>query len=151
VFAAIATAFAGPWYARNWMLTGNPFYSLRLGSFPVNPIHDAILQHYQEMLGLQHWTSADWMNFLKFLLTWAPIPLLTGIGGAVFRFRRNGYLAIIVLLLFAVWLQSVGYTSGGAVLSTRVLSPALVVLSILGGGLLELLTHGVKWYAVMAG
>src|SRR5262249_48603805 len=125
-------------------------YSLRLGAFPVNPIHDGILEYYRSVLGVQHWTRTDWKNFLLFLLTSAPIPVLTGAVPGVFRFRRCGYLAIIVLLLFAVWLQSVGYTSGGAIISTRVLSPALVVLSILGAGLLEPLTRRAKWYAMTA-
>ena len=57
LFAAVATAVAAPWYIRNWILAGNPFYSLRLGSFAVNPIHDAILQHYKQVLGIEQWTA----------------------------------------------------------------------------------------------
>jgi hypothetical protein len=148
VFTAVTTAVAAPWYARNWTLTGNPFYSLRLGGFTVNPVHDEILQHYQRILGVQHWTSIDWTNFARFLVASAPIPILVGVVGAVVRFRRHGYLGIAVLLLSAVWLGSVGYTSAGAGISTRVLTPALVVLSILAAGLAEPFTRSSKLYAL---
>jgi hypothetical protein len=84
---------------------------------------------------------------LWFFLIYAPFPLLAGIPGAVSRFRERGYLAVIAPVLLAVWLQSVGYTSGGALPSTRVLSPVLVVLSILGAGLLERLTRRAPWHA----
>jgi hypothetical protein len=59
-------------------------------------------------------------------------------------------LIVIALLLSAVWIQSVGYTSGGLVISTRVLSPTMVVLSITGAGILEPLTRRARWYAVIA-
>jgi hypothetical protein len=48
-------------------------------------------------------------------------------------------------MLMGVWILSAGYTSGGVLASTRVLSPALVVLSITGAGLLEPLTHRAPW------
>jgi hypothetical protein len=137
VFVAVALATAFPWYARNWILTGNPFYTLRLGDLAVNPIYDGILQHYHALLNVQTWSLGDWMNVLSLLLLWAPIQVLAGIGGSLAQFRQHGYLKVIVLLLAAVWVQSAGYTSGGVVISTRVLSPALVVLSILSAATLE--------------
>ncbi|HWB52663.1 MAG TPA: hypothetical protein VG722_00655, partial [Tepidisphaeraceae bacterium] len=39
-------------------------------------------------------------------------------------------LAITLMLILAVWVESVGNTSGGGIYSTRVLGPAMVVLSI---------------------
>ena len=149
VFSAIATAAAAPWYVRNWILAGNPFYSLRFGNFAVNPIHDGILLHYHAFLGVQHWTSSDWTGVLALLLVFATVPLLAGIPGGIWCFRRHGYLIVIVLLLAAVWIQSAGYTSGGVGLSTRVLSPAMVVLSITGAGILEPLTRRPRWRAAM--
>ena len=130
-----------PWYARNWILAGNPFYSLRFANFPVNPIHDRILHFYSASLGVQSWTLANWTNVLLFLLPFATFQLLAGIPGGFTNFRRHGYLLVIALLLVAVWIQSIGFTSGGAEASARVLSPALVVLSITGAGLLEPLTR----------
>ena len=141
VFGAVATAAAAPWYARNWILAGNPFYSLRFGGFAVNPIHDAILHYYSASLGVHAWSGSTWASVLLPLLLLAMFQVLAGIPGGFRRFRQHGYLIVIALLLVAVWIQSIGYTSGGAEGSTRVLSPALVVLSITGAGLLEPLTR----------
>jgi Dolichyl-phosphate-mannose-protein mannosyltransferase len=149
VFGAVATAAAAPWYARNWILTGNPFYSLRFGGFAVNPIHDRILHSYSASLGVQSWTSATWASVLFPLLFFATFQVLAGIPGGFTRFRRQGYLMVIALLLVAVWIQSIGYTSGGAEISTRVLTPALVLLSITGAGLLEPLTRRARWYTAL--
>src|ERR1035441_7952843 len=80
----------------------------------------------------------------------AVFQVLAGIPGGFKRFRQHGYLIVIALLLVAVWIQSIGYTSGGAEGSTRVLSPALVVLSITGAGLLEPLTRRARWYTAIA-
>ena len=150
VFGAVATAAAAPWYARNWLLAGNPFYSLRFGGFAVNPIHDAILHYYSASLGVHAWSSSTWASVLLPLLLLAMFQVLAGIPGGFRRFRQHGYLIVIALLLVAVWIQSIGYTSGGAEGSTRVLSPALVVLSITGAGLLEPLTRRARWYTAIA-
>ena len=149
VFGAVATAAAAPWYARNWILAGNPFYSLRFGGFAVNPIHDRILHYYSASLGILSWTSDTWAGLLFFLLLFATLQVLAGIPGGFTGFRRHGYLMVIALLLVAVWIQSIGFTSGGAEASTRVLSPAMVVLSITGAGLLEPLTRRARWQTAM--
>ena len=147
VFAVVATAVALPWYTRNWIRTGNPFYSLRLASFAVNPIHSAILHYYHTLLGAQNWSTNNWTTALFSLLMWAPIQFLAGIWAGFLRFRQHGYLLVIALLTVAVWLQSTGYTSGGVGISMRVLSPALVVLSVLGAGVMEPLTRRAHLYA----
>jgi hypothetical protein len=151
VFAAVATAAAAPWYVRNWVISGNPFYSLSFGNFAVNPIHAAILQHYKTLLGSQVWTAATWASLLWFLLLFATHQLLAGIPGGLTRFRRDGYLMVIALLLTAVWIQSAAYTSGGLTGSTRVLSPVMVVLSITGAGFLERLMGRASWRAATVG
>jgi hypothetical protein len=56
---------------------------------------------------------------------------------------------VIALLFSAVWIQSIGYTSGGLEISTRVLSPVWVVLSITGAGILEPLTRRAWWRAAL--
>jgi hypothetical protein len=145
VFAAVATALAAPWYLRNWMLTGNPFYSLRFLGFPVNPVHDRLLHAYSESIGVSGWTLESWITILSPLLLFATFQILAGIPGAFQRFRRHGYLAVIAVLLIGVWIQSIGYTSGGVEISTRVLTPALVVLSITGAALLEPWTRRARW------
>jgi hypothetical protein len=136
VFAVVATAAALPWYVRTWMLTGNPFYPLSFANFAVNPVYNGILEHYRGRLSVQNWTIRDWTYIFEFLVLWAPLQVLTGIAGGIQQFRQRGYLLVIAGLIATVWLQSASYTSGGIEASTRVLSPALVVLSILGAGLL---------------
>jgi hypothetical protein len=140
-FVTAAILVAGPWYIRNWIVAGNPFYSLRFGPFALNPIHDAIMQHYNALLGVGHWTGATWAAVVWLLFTLAPLQILLGVPGGLFRFRQQGYLLLIVLLLAVVWIASVGYTSGGIETSTRVLSAALVVLSVMGAGILQSFTE----------
>ena len=146
IFAAATLSTAGPWYVRNWVLTGNPLYSLELLHFPVNPVHAAILRVYQMSLGMGGWTASDWRTVLLYLAGFATLPMLAGFPAAVRDFRRHGFLLVIALLLVAVWLQSVAYTSGGFGLSTRVLSPALVVLAIAAAGWLEPLLRRRCWH-----
>jgi len=147
VFAGVAAAVGAPWYVRNWMEAGNPIYSLRLAGFAVNPIHDAFLQFYKSQLGVQIWTAGVWVSVFLLLCQLAIPQMLVGLPMAVKNFRRHGYLLIIAVLMMAVWIVSVGYTSGGVEISMRVLSPALVVLSIAAAGALEWWMG--RWRAVM--
>jgi len=137
VFAAVAVSLAAPWYARTWILTGNPFYSLRFGGFAVNPIHDAILQYYRSVLAPGQWSGGSLLVFGSFLLLQAPLQIVAGIPGACTQLRRRGYLLATVLIGTAVWLEAAGYTSDGVGQSIRVLGPVMVVLSIAAAGFLE--------------
>jgi len=137
LFAGVAAACALPWYARNTILTGNPFYSLSFLGFPVNPIHDGFMQYYRSNLGVGNWTQTDLGSLFQFLLYTAPLQLIAGPLGILRDFRRSGYLAVIALLLIAVWVQAAAFTSGGLIPSTRVLSPGMVVLSIMAAGALD--------------
>ena len=141
VFCAVALAVAGPWYARNWIRAGNPFYSLSFARFAVNPIHTGLLESYRASLGLKEWTISNWVGLIVNLVPFALIPVLAGVPALFKDLRVRGYLLMIACLLGAVWIQSIGYTSGGAEKSVRVLSPVLVVLSIAAAGLLEPLTR----------
>jgi hypothetical protein len=145
IFASAAAVLAGPWYVRNWSLTGNPFYSLHLGNLPVNPVHDGILQFYKGIFGWTHWTPAVWGSVGPILLVGAALPALGGIAAGLHVLRRHGYLFVIALLLTAVWIQSAGYTSGGVEHSMRVLSPALAVLAITAGAWAETLASRPRW------
>ncbi len=149
IFAAVAIAVAGPWYLRNLILTGNPFYSLHFLSFAVNPIHDGIMQHYKALLGIGQWTGATWYSIAWYLPLFAPIQCLAGIPSGFRHFRERGYLSVIAFLLAAVWIQSVAYTSGGIETSLRVLSPVMVVLSITAAGVLESWLSRVQWRTAM--
>jgi hypothetical protein len=141
IFAAVAASVAAPWYIRNWARTGNPFYSLSFAGFPVNPVHVAILKLYNDLLGFSRWNGDTWASLLSFVLIFATLQFVAGIPGGFTHFRRNGYLIVIAFLLTAVWVQSVGYTSGGISISTRVLSPMMVVLSVTAAALLARITR----------
>src|SRR5262249_33519133 len=64
LFAAIAALAGGPWYARNWILTGNPFYTLSFANLPVNSVYNGILQSYRVVLGVQNWDMSDWTHVM---------------------------------------------------------------------------------------
>jgi len=145
LFAAVAAGVAGPWYLRNWGRAGNPFYSLRFSDFAVNPIHDAIFQFYNSSLGIEHWTAGNWTSVFLLVAGLALLPVLAGIPGGIRHFRKHGYLLVTAFLLLAVWMLSVGYTSGGVEISIRVLSPFVVVLSITAAGFLEPWMHRERW------
>jgi hypothetical protein len=75
VFGAVAAAAAAPWYVRNWILAGNPFYSLKFLGFAVNPVHDSIMRFYSASLGVEHWTGSNWASLLFLLLVFASSTL----------------------------------------------------------------------------
>jgi hypothetical protein len=121
---------ASPWYIRNWLLTGNPVYSNSVGQlFPVNPIHAAILETYHQELGMTH--EQAW-SLCKWLATRAPLQLVGLFLGLCFL-RKLFPLILSALLFMIVWLYSMRFTSGGVSISSRVLSPAWLALSVAMG------------------
>jgi hypothetical protein len=108
------------------------------------------MQHYKAVLGVGQWGAGTWTSLVGLLLLFATLQVLAGIPGGLMRFRQNGYLAATALLPAAVWLQSAGYTSAGIETSTRVLSPALVVLSITAAGLLASWTSRASRFMAVA-
>jgi hypothetical protein len=136
ILCAAAAIVAGPWYVRNALRMGNPFFSDRFGPFYVNPVHAALLDYYKTELGVTTWGLDRWATVVWELLKEAPLQMTLGVAGAVMLFRKRGYLAITAGAMALLWLYSVGVTAGGWLYSIRVLSPALVVLSIPAGILL---------------
>lgn len=140
VFVLAASGAAGPWFVRNALLTGNPFYSNMLDGLPINTVHMAILDYYRDQASWAHWSAADWLAVGRFLLLVAPLQIVFGLPGALLVARRQGYLLVLALVVVALWLYSIyaiGYTSTGVGYSTRVLSPAAVLLSVTAGALLD--------------
>jgi hypothetical protein len=136
ILCATAAVVAGPWYVRNALRMGNPFFSDRFGPFYVNPVHAALLDYYRTELGVMTWGLDLWATVVWELLKEAPLQMTLGVAGAVMLFRKRGYLAITAGAMTLLWIYSVGVTAGGWLYSIRVLSPALVVLSIPAGILL---------------
>lgn len=131
--AATAVAIAGPWYLRTWQLTGNPFYPLAVGPFDsvaTNPLFSAILEYLrQRWMGLP-WSAAELGRQALFVLSLAPLAIPAGVAALIWRLRRDWLLAVAALALAGLWLQSIPYTQGGFRYATRVLGPAVLVLSV---------------------
>ena len=91
------------------------------------------MDFYRAQLGVSSWSSAQWAELGSYLLARAPLQLLLGpVAVAIFA-RRHGYLGVTVAILVALFVSSIGYTSGRAPYAARVLAPALVLLSVLIG------------------
>jgi hypothetical protein len=136
LFCLASLACAGPWYARNWALTGNPLYPRDLGlGLPANPVHAGIFATYRVLFGVQNLSPPDWLRVAALVVKGAPPAALVGVPGLVAAGKRGAALAASVLVVGLLWLGSVGYTSGDIGYSLRVLSPAWVVLSVASGAL----------------
>jgi hypothetical protein len=133
-FGALVAAIAAPWYARNWVRTGNPLYNLEvLGLFPTNETHAGLMRSYVRTLGFGG-------NMVERLHEMAPLlwPLGCGLllaSLAAFRVRAAWPVSLrwLSALWLTLWLWSVGYTAGGLGYSLRVLDPLLAMLACAGG------------------
>jgi len=136
-FALAVAVVALPWFARNWLKTGNPLYSYALGGlFPANPVS----AEYYRVVGQLHGLGAEASPLpgLAILLgSLAGVPLALGCAGAVARWRQSGPWLAAIACVVGLWLWSVSQTSGGYVYSLRVLTPALALGAVLGGALLS--------------
>lgn len=125
------------WPARVWMLTGNPVFSLSVGSlFPVNARFVDWISHDAAAFGAVLKSGSGWLEVGRYLLLFAPLAA----GGWVVLFlalRRRfqgawGALAVLASVLM-LWLISVPYTNGGLFYSLRVTSPALALGALAAG------------------
>lgn len=133
IFLVVCLVIAGPWYARNFVLTGNPFFSLKFFGFPVNQAFSGLLESCPPHFGVMAWDARRWGDTIGFLLAGAPVQLTFGVIAMVWLLRRRPVLAAAVVMSFALWLYSAGYTNGGTRYSTRTLTPAWAILSICAG------------------
>lgn len=133
-FITVSALIAAPWYLRNWAITGNPVYPMRLGGlFPGNSIHDETMRYIAEYWSLS--SSPLPLGFIpRFLAALAGVLGLVGVIGAWRGGRRSLVALAGIALMTVLWLWSIGYTGGGRVYSARVLSPALALLAVLAGG-----------------
>ncbi len=149
VFGGVAALSLLPWHLRNWLRGGNPLYGHAPGLFPVNPVAEALMRKYQALFGLQTYDAAKWRALGGHLLLEAGVVVLAGLPAAVWLTRRAGWLLAGAAGAGALWLASVGYTSGGPDYAARVLSPALVLLAVAAAAGLERVSRGpVRRWAV---
>jgi len=131
VFLVASTLAAAPWYVRSWILTGNPFYSNPVaGLFPTNAVHLGILKTYARVSG--QGPRGEWLwSLVVLLIGFAPLQMTMGLAALALEARRLMPLAVGAVVTILLWLYSIGVTAGGPFWAVRVLSPALVILSVL--------------------
>lgn len=132
-FSLVAGAVAGPWYLRNWIVTGNPLFPHTLGGlFPGNPIHDEMMRAIANYWGINAGYFDPW-HFPRVLSVLAGGLLLLGLVGAV-RAGRRGLTCVLGMALIAgLWWIAIPFTAGGWNYANRVLAPALVLAGALAG------------------
>ncbi len=132
VAAAPALVTAGPWYLRNWALTGNPLYPQLSGLFPGNPVHTL---HAGPVARQWSFSSQEYDASIipVLLLVLAGVPVVIGLWGLV-RAGRRALLPWCGLgLIVALWAISVPQTAAGWVIGLRVLAPAVAMLAAFSG------------------
>lgn len=136
VYTGTALALCGPWYLRSWVLTGNPLYSNEFGNlFPVNPVHAAILRENAAAFALARLPARGLQEAWETVRAGAPLPVLAGLLG-VGRARRHPDLLFSLVLVGLTWVYATG-SSSGIPYSMRMLTPALLILALLGGEVLS--------------
>ncbi len=135
-FSVVVLAVAFPWYLKTWVLTGNPLYSLRLGTlFPVNPIYTLYLEKFSSVQGISTYSIQRWLGLGGTLVRQAPIQVLAFF--MCFSDKRYRSLWLGSGLMVALWIISISFTMGGAEYSLRVLGPAVALLSVGAGVLID--------------
>lgn len=137
-FAAVSLASL-VWPLRTFLLTGNPFHSLRFAGLPVNERFIAWIEHDADAFGAVIKTTAGWIDVARYLTQFAPLALvgLVVLIPALLRahsWRREAAAVLVAAVaLFALWIASVRYTNGGLFYSLRVISPALGLGALVAG------------------
>jgi hypothetical protein len=130
IFTSVTAIAVVPWYARNWMRTGNPLFNFDIhGWFPINQEHAWLNESYQVEFA---WGKLP-AGATRYVLGNCLAVLVTGTAGALLYFRKARALVAAIALIVLLWIASVGYTAAGFTNALRVLSPGLVLGVVLGG------------------
>lgn len=136
LYAGLSLVLAAPWYLRTWILTGNPFYSNPVGAlFAVNPVIEGLLRHFASVLSLTI-DPLQKLDFLQFLMVSKSLLVIPAGLAGLYILRKSYWLHLSILVCALIWVKSVAHTAGGLYYSTRVLSPAFVLLAVAAGCLL---------------
>jgi hypothetical protein len=143
LFILVAAACAAPWYARIWLKTGNPIFPYAPAglNWTVNTAHALLLNAYSEHGGFRNVTAREFAHLVGAILAGAPVAIVLGVLAAVSTNRNAVLLALLAVIPVGLWAWSVQYTQGGIDYSLRVLTPAVVALSVAAGGCAPLLAR----------
>jgi hypothetical protein len=148
-YFGVAAAVAGPWYARNWVRTGNPLYNIDiLGLFPVNESHSGLMRSYVRFLGFGGHMHERLSELGSLIWPLGCGVLLAAFASLRIRGAWPAALRWFSALWLVLWLWSVGYTAGGMSYSLRILAPLLAMLAVVGG--ITLSKARVIWRGVLA-
>ena len=119
-----------PWYARNWLHTGNPVFNLDVaGLFPVNLAHLRLMEVYHHTFGWSQLPPEAARIFATNSLT-----AIAGLAAGLFvRHPLANQLRVALLLVVTLWAISIGYSASGFTYALRVLTPGLGIAAVLGG------------------
>lgn len=129
---SFAILISSPFYIRNFITFGNPIYPLSFfGFLHHNQIHQGIMTEYSRQFSL--FSNVRYLfDALKFAAFGLPIQLLVLCLAWIKKHNIAFYFYCITIAL--LWAYSTNYTCGGIYYSMRVLSPAIIALSIIAGG-----------------
>ena len=149
-FCLTAAAVALPWYLRNWLKTGHPLYSLGTGElFPANPIHLEYMRIVAAEKSIGGQLSSAVPLLAKLVALVAGVPFVFGCVTGFARWRSFLPWLAAAAAFGALWLGSIAHTSGGYTYSTRVLTPAIALMAVVGGvGIAGWATSRRSWLVV---
>ncbi len=129
----LAIIISCPFYIRNILIFNNPFYPLSLfGLLPHNQIHQSIMEEYGRQFSL--FSNSNYLlDALKFAIIGLPIQLIALFTAWKSRIENKTAFYSYSLAIIAIWAYSTKYTCGGIYYSMRVLTPAIIAVSILSG------------------
>ncbi len=133
IYGSAAALASLPWYARNWLHTGNPLFNHGVGGlFPVNEVHAWLGAVYRQEFG---WGNLP-AQALRLLAANSWSVAVGGLIGAWHFVRQGRVLIAFMLVGITLWIASVSHTAAGFTYSLRVLAPALLLAASLGGAVL---------------
>ncbi|MDF1663214.1 MAG: hypothetical protein P1V97_15670 [Planctomycetota bacterium] len=132
LYIVLSFILCGGWYIRSWILTGNPFYSIK--TLPFFSVH----QRYNEMMHAAKlrniWTIPIFWWGVKLLGVLSTLPFLFGPFFIIAQTKKRPYFLLSGLVVIGVWIISVPQTAN-IQYSFRVLH-MLVTLLCVGSGIL---------------
>lgn len=132
VYCVTVLLLVAPWYTRSFILSGNPFLSLKIGSlFSVNETHSYYLHVVAATRSILQMSGVEFLKLsLNALYSFAPSLLL----GAVALYKMPKlriYFVPFVLCMTALWIWSTSLASGGYGFAFKVMLPAISLLCAL--------------------
>lgn len=129
LFAAVLLVGGFPWYARNWILTGNPMWSNPVANLPTNDVHTLLMATYRRAFGVNTWNFFTWIRVLAWSIFGVPFAFV-GLWGCVHEIRKFGLIIMIAVTSMALFFVAVGSTCSDPTFAFRVYGPGVALLCV---------------------